>query len=334
MQKLAQYLHLLKNPNTGQKATFELHTLNADKGDYLLVDLPTKDWFPVHEHIPELLQTELLYPSTLQFFKEHYAGQLKKLGLTFPTADKNAQAQEAQRAHYDDFAQDESLSYDDFEQLPFWIVVDEEVKQFFDIQVDRGQVVLDLGCGNGRSIERFIPDTADVIGIDISRQMLKKAMQRPKASKALLMIGDGSNPPFVNNCFDYCITSGVLSNFPDSKKTCQSIYSMLKKGGIHLALENNKSIFRLPFDIMNMFFSIWKNVKGKEPEMNLRILKKWYEGAEIDIESQSFCYLPPQAFSRTDADAVRKRLHSSNSFFRSIGLGSQGGLFKFKVKKL
>jgi ubiquinone/menaquinone biosynthesis C-methylase UbiE len=148
------------------------------------------------------------------------------------------------------------------------------------------------------------------------------------------MVGDGINPPFVDNCADYCITSGVLSNFPDSPGCCQSIYRMLKVGGQHLALENNKSIFRLPFDIMNKFFSIWKNVKGKEPEMDLKILKKWYKGTNIEIDSQSFCYLPPQAFSREDTAAVRKRLHSSNKFFRSIGMGSQGGLFKFKVKKV
>lgn len=334
LKRLEQHLHLLKNPNTNQAGHFKLYPLNVDKGDYVLVDEKNKDWFPVHEEIPELLKTNLIYPATLAFFKQHYAQQIADLGLPFPDTKQTEDAQEAQREHYDKFAQDEKLSYDDYENLPFWIAVDREVKQFFNIEEGKNDLVLDLGCGNGRSIERFIPASSTVIGIDISREMLKKAMKRPKASKALLMIGDGSNPPFIDNAFDYCITSGVLSNFPDSAATCQAIYKMLKVNGMHLALENNKSIFRLPFDIMNKFFSIWKNVKGKEPEMNLATLKGWYKGCNIAVDSQSFCYLPPQAFSKTDVEAVQKKLQSSNKFFRSIGLGTQGGLIQFKVKKI
>jgi ubiquinone/menaquinone biosynthesis C-methylase UbiE len=334
MEKLKKHLSILKNPNTGKKGDFTFHILNEANGDYLLLDNDTNDWFPVHEQIPELLRTELLYPETLQFFKENYMNEIQSLDLSFPLLDKETNPQITQREHYDAFSEDENMSYDDFEQLPFWIAVDEVVYEYFAVANEEECFVLDLGCGNGRSIKRFIPQNATVIGLDISRKMLKKAINRPQASNSLLMVGDGSNPPFVGNCFDYCVTSGVLSNFPDSKATCQSIHNMLKMGGTHLGLENNKSIFRLPFDILNKFTSIWKNVKGKDPEMNQGTLENWYSGKKVSVISKTLVFLPPQFFSRTSVEEVQTRIKKTDKFFKAMGMSRQGGLIVFKAKKI
>ncbi|MCP4439127.1 MAG: class I SAM-dependent methyltransferase [Aureispira sp.] len=334
MELLKKYISILKNPNTSVKGKFTLHTLDSGNGDYLLLDELTHDWFPIHENIPELLPTDLLYPATLAYFKEHYTAKIEELGLKFPVLSDDEKGQLAQRNHFDSFSEDENFSYDDFENLPFWIAVDEYVKNYYNLAEQKDCFVLDVGCGNGRSIERFIPDNADIIGIDISRKMLKKAIGRTKTANALLMVGDATHPPFVDDCFDFCVTSGVLSNLPDPRQTCQSIYSMLKKGGIHLGLENNKSIFRLPFDILNSITSIWKNEKGKEPELNAKTIKDWYSNTDIEISSESMVFLPPQMFSKTSVEAAKKRLRKSDKFFKSIGFSKQGGLITFKVKKV
>ncbi|MCH2046008.1 MAG: class I SAM-dependent methyltransferase [Saprospiraceae bacterium] len=332
MERLKQYLPILKNPNTQQKGNFSIEVLNPEKGDYLLIDSTNKDWFPIHEDIPELLTTQLLYPQTLEHFKQYYANHIEDLGLEFPVLATNQQQLE-QRAHFDNFSEDDKFSYDDFENLPFWIAVDAFVHEYYNLSAQEECFVLDIGCGNGRSIERFIPENAKIIGIDISRKMLQKAKKRTQASDALLMVGDATFPPFVEDCFDFCITSGVLSNLPNPTQTCQSIHKILKKGGAHLGLENNKSIFRLPFDILNSFISIWKNKKGKEPEISPKILKRWYAGCNIDIDSKTLVFLPPQMFSKNDVDSAKKRLRKSDNFFKSIGFKKQGGLITFKVSK-
>ena len=146
MERLKQYLPILKNPNTQQKGNFSIEVLNPEKGDYLLIDSTNKDWFPIHEDIPELLTTQLLYPQTLEHFKQYYVNHIEDLGLEFPVLATNQQQLE-QRAHFDNFSEDDKFSYDDFENLPFWIAVDAFVHEYYNLSAQEECFVLDIGCG-------------------------------------------------------------------------------------------------------------------------------------------------------------------------------------------
>ena len=64
-----------------------------------------------------------------------------------------------------------------------------------------------------------------------------------------------------------------------------------------------------------------------------KILKRWYAGCNIDIDSKTLVFLPPQMFSKNDVDSAKKRLRKSDNFFKSIGFKKQGGLITFKVSK-
>ena len=83
-----------------------------------------------------------------------------------------------------------------------------------------GDSVLDVGIGTGLSLPLY-PCHCNVVGIDLSAEMLKKARQ--KVSKyninhVSLMEMDASNLEFNDNTFDHVIATFVISVVPDPVK--------------------------------------------------------------------------------------------------------------------
>jgi ubiquinone/menaquinone biosynthesis C-methylase UbiE len=75
----------------------------------------------------------------------------------------------------------------------------------------KGGSILDIGCGTGRHLTIFKPYFKNVVGLDISKNMIKSA--RKKGHEPL--VGDAENLPFRNNSFDVIISIGVLEHIGD-----------------------------------------------------------------------------------------------------------------------
>jgi ubiquinone/menaquinone biosynthesis C-methylase UbiE len=98
---------------------------------------------------------------------------------------------------------------------------------FFEENVKKGNVILDLGCGGGK--ELFPRKGAYCVGLDISLQALLSAatVYHQVARCDILSL------PFEDNTFDCVISSHVLGHISDEKKDIllKEIYRVLKKGG-------------------------------------------------------------------------------------------------------
>ncbi len=89
--------------------------------------------------------------------------------------------------------------------------------------------VLEVGCGTGRWLPEFAPLARPVIGLDLSRSMLEKAVQT--APMALLTLGEGDRLPFTDASFDLVFCVNAVHQFDDPGRSVHEGYRLLRPGG-------------------------------------------------------------------------------------------------------
>lgn len=95
-----------------------------------------------------------------------------------------------------------------------------------------GRRVLDAGCGPGVMMEWFLSQGANVVGVDVSANMLKLAEQRV-GDAAVLHVADLEEPmPFLeDSSFDVILSSGTLGYVRDWLALFREFSRVLKPGG-------------------------------------------------------------------------------------------------------
>jgi ubiquinone/menaquinone biosynthesis C-methylase UbiE len=104
-----------------------------------------------------------------------------------------------------------------------------------------GKSVLDLGCGNGRHIIELAKRASLVVGIDLSKRLVKiakgKARKLGLAHKAMLVVGDALFLPFRKASFDVVACIAVVHHIPTKglrHKAVSEMAGTLKSGGLCL----------------------------------------------------------------------------------------------------
>ncbi len=105
--------------------------------------------------------------------------------------------------------------------------------------------ILDVGSGAGQIIRHLLetarPD-AQIVGFDLSYEMLKRARERLKSDRPAFVAADMLEMPFRDNTFD-CITCGyVLEHIPDPFPGLSEFARVLKPGGTALLLVTENSL--------------------------------------------------------------------------------------------
>ncbi|MDH3992498.1 MAG: class I SAM-dependent methyltransferase [Gammaproteobacteria bacterium] len=107
-----------------------------------------------------------------------------------------------------------------------------------------GDVVLDLGCGEGRHvISAYIEADVQSVGVDLSLQDLRTTREKfadfdePEnpAKSFALSSANALELPFADNTFDKVICSEVLEHIPDYRGALREIERVLKPGGLFCA---------------------------------------------------------------------------------------------------
>ena len=103
-------------------------------------------------------------------------------------------------------------------------------------KVQRGETLLDLGCGTGlytRPLaQRARPGL--VVGLDLSSAMLRAAAhlaRQQKLSNVIFVHGTALRLPFPSARFDVVNCCGALQLFPNPGRVLREIYRVLKPGG-------------------------------------------------------------------------------------------------------
>jgi ubiquinone/menaquinone biosynthesis C-methylase UbiE/uncharacterized protein YbaR (Trm112 family) len=259
-----------------------------------------KSWYSIEDGLLELLSGELVYQMDRQAFWDKYQKNLTQLGLTLepnPLTSYNQTLQHLQQSHFDWYASNDSQTYSAYKLQPFWKSVDKITFDAWRREIIPGKKLLDVGCAEGRSTFEFLDQDIDVIGFDISRQLVRQAIRRYKNGKykarALFFVADATTFPFIDSILDYVLVYGVLHHLPDPQKTCKEINRVLRPGGVYFGSENNKSVFRRIFDFLQKVFPLWYEEAGPEAMLSLKAFQTYFKDTTMVISYRTCVFLPP-----------------------------------------
>ena len=112
---------------------------------------------------------------------------------------------------------------------------------FDKLNINAGDTVLDIGCGEGRhSLSIYVDREVNAIGMDLSMKDMKTAKSRIKdfsitdtnKSSCAFGAGDIKSLPFEDNIYDAVICSEVLEHLESLDDAVSEIVRVLKPGGV------------------------------------------------------------------------------------------------------
>lgn len=124
-------------------------------------------------------------------------------------------------------------TYDDWCETEIGAFVDQIEKGLMKevAQPQKGEKALDLGCGTGIYSYWLYDLGLEVIGIDISKNMLDVAKKKKHANKIKFVHGDIRNLPFADETFELVISNIVLEFTQNPQEIVKEAFRVVKKGG-------------------------------------------------------------------------------------------------------
>lgn len=113
--------------------------------------------------------------------------------------------------------------------------------RFDRLELEQGNSVLDMGCGEGRhSIGLFVDKVVNVFGFDLSLEDINIASSRlsdftieeNKDSACLFGVSDINELPFLDGSYDAVICSEVLEHVNSPEESVKELIRVLKPGGV------------------------------------------------------------------------------------------------------
>ena len=99
------------------------------------------------------------------------------------------------------------------------------------LRVQRGDRVLDLGCGPGEGCAQLAAAGAVAIGLDYSQGMIASARSEPSLIGRLVR-GDAGRLPFADGSFDKLVCTNSFHHYPRHVAALREMRRVLKPGGV------------------------------------------------------------------------------------------------------
>jgi SAM-dependent methyltransferase len=139
--------------------------------------------------------------------------------------------------------------------------------QIYKELVDKGDVVVDLGCGNGRLLKSLHDRKIDYRGIDISKGLLKQAQENFSYRRFL---NDDGEKTIVDSDTEYCFKKGSFHEIPFVNESVDVVVSVaafhhLPGKGMRLkALQEIERVLKdggvFAFSVWNLFQPRWRKL--------------------------------------------------------------------------
>lgn len=129
--------------------------------------------------------------------------------------------------------------------------------QIYKELVDEGDVVLDIGCGNGRLLKSLHDRKIDYRGVDISKELLKQAQENFSYRR---FINDEGEKEIVDGDTEYCFKKGSFHELPCATGSLDAVFSVAAfhhLPGKKMRLKALDEIERVLKDGGVFAFSVW-----------------------------------------------------------------------------
>jgi ubiquinone/menaquinone biosynthesis C-methylase UbiE len=136
-----------------------------------------------------------------------------------------------------------------------------------------GRVIL-VAVGTGVDFMHF-PPGREIVGIDISDQMLRRAEARRQAYDGSLSLVrmDAQELKFPDASFDTAVTSCTMCSVPDPVAALRELHRVLRPGSRLLMFEHVRSrnpVFGAALDIMTLWTRLWGTTMNRDTLTNVR----------------------------------------------------------------
>ena len=94
--------------------------------------------------------------------------------------------------------------------------------------------VLDVGCGSGIHMKLLAPRVREIVGLDLSEQMLSSAqseLEKLDRRNWTLKLGDAQDLPFPDNSFDWIVSMGLFDYVPSAERVLNECARVLRNPG-------------------------------------------------------------------------------------------------------
>ncbi len=105
------------------------------------------------------------------------------------------------------------------------------------------QKILEIGVGPGSTLE-FYPPSSQVVGIDISAPMIKRARSKAtrlnSGNRYEFHVMDACNLDFPDNSFDVVMAAYVITTVCDPQRVCREMLRVVRPGGQIIAINHSR----------------------------------------------------------------------------------------------
>jgi ubiquinone/menaquinone biosynthesis C-methylase UbiE len=152
---------------------------------------------------------------------------------------------------------------------------------------DEWRLALDIGCGTGNLVSKLLNVFHYVVGLDISKGLLKKCKIKYGNRKLEFVLADGEHLPFCNNIFNFICMYSVLHHLPSPSLCLEGIYRITKPRGIVYIDHEPNSIHRRKISYLIdlfLFMAIeYKKIQGILSSVGLDLRKRYYSKTDVQV---------------------------------------------------
>lgn len=139
--------------------------------------------------------------------------------------------------HYDEVADIYDDRYDGHQGRSYHRHISDHVMNV----LPRGGFLLDLGCGTGLFVERYVEEGGRAVGLDISPGMVRRGQKR--CPQSAFCVGTAEVLPFQDETFDALASLLAFSYIPDPETMLAESYRVLRPGGQIAICTLSRTIF-------------------------------------------------------------------------------------------